>query len=483
MQQADIFPGTSQSQNWTRAGKSKIVAVIIAGLILCLCLCPVASAKETPTGKKKAKAYQKPSVAQKSQKSKSTHKLAQNKSKSKSNSQKSQKKYTRPQPEVEFPDLYDEDLQEDLATYLGVPYRLGGNSTEGMDCSGFTKRIYSETFDTDLPHKAAQQFTSPKLEKVSSDDLQPGDLVFFSSLKRGITHVGIYLSENKFIHAMRKKGITVSSLDSGYWRDRVVGVKRLRNIGDLPDASEMPSRGIDLSVNNSIGLRFQLTGNSKKQPAHPQDPFRESFDYQHIMGWDPQTNQPRSLDLEYYQFLEDELLNLRLIASRHRYYLSIPQEKYVPHLIWSESILSRETGLASYRQSLKLASDISLFSWLSITPSVTYFDYETTLEDSLAYQRILGLETRLIPQDARASLSVSLQYADQQGLLAQSLRSPGASWEALDLSFSLGYQLSDSLRVSVMGQRAFKDYTLQDSYLTQDSLLYNDLYFKFDISF
>ncbi|MFT7325089.1 MAG: cell wall-associated NlpC family hydrolase, partial [Rhodoferax sp.] len=97
--------------------------------------------------------------------------------------------------------------------FLGVPYRRGGNSAEtGFDCSGFVRAIYQQTVGLMLPRKAEQQAAAT--EKIERADLQPGDLVFFNTMRRAFSHVGIYVGEGKFIHSP-KPGAEVRVEDMG----------------------------------------------------------------------------------------------------------------------------------------------------------------------------------------------------------------------------------------------------------------------------
>ena len=119
--------------------------------------------------------------------------------------------------------------------FLGAPYRLGGCSVRGMDCSGFVKKIY-ELFDIDLPRTAAAQSTVGM--KVAKSDLIEGDLIFFKTTKR-INHVGIYIGENKFVHAAsRNKGVRVDSLDSSYYKRHYNRAVRLKGSDDIPSNDE-----------------------------------------------------------------------------------------------------------------------------------------------------------------------------------------------------------------------------------------------------
>ena len=111
--------------------------------------------------------------------------------------------------------------------FLGVPYRRGGNTIEtGFDCSGFVRAMYQQTVGLILPRKAEQQAAAT--EKIERNDLQPGDLVFFNTLKRAFSHVGIYVGEGKFIHSP-KPGTEVRMEDMGvsYWNHRFDGARRV----------------------------------------------------------------------------------------------------------------------------------------------------------------------------------------------------------------------------------------------------------------
>ena len=108
---------------------------------------------------------------------------------------------------------------------LAVPYRFGGTTLWGLDCSGFVQKTFA-FFNLDLPRSAREQFREGA--KVAKADLSPGDLVFFRTYAKYPSHVGIYLGDNRFVHASsRERKVTVESLDTPYYVKRYIGAKRL----------------------------------------------------------------------------------------------------------------------------------------------------------------------------------------------------------------------------------------------------------------
>lgn len=111
--------------------------------------------------------------------------------------------------------------------FLGVPYRRGGNTAEsGFDCSGFVKAMYSQTVGLILPRKAEQQAAAT--QKIDRADLQPGDLVFFNTMRRAFSHVGIYIGDGKFIHSPKPGSeVRVEDMGIAYWNRRFDGARRV----------------------------------------------------------------------------------------------------------------------------------------------------------------------------------------------------------------------------------------------------------------
>ena len=110
---------------------------------------------------------------------------------------------------------------------IGVRYRWGGNTPDsGLDCSGFVRYVFQDTLGLSLPRRAEEM--SRVGEKVRVSDLKPGDLVFFNTMRRTFSHVGIYIGDNKFVHSPSTGStVRVDDLDNRYWEKRFTGARRI----------------------------------------------------------------------------------------------------------------------------------------------------------------------------------------------------------------------------------------------------------------
>lgn len=125
---------------------------------------------------------------------------------------------------------FKEQVLMEIIKYLDTPYKYGGNSINGIDCSAFTKTIFSNVLSIELLRSARDQFT----QGVSINDreeLKFGDLVFFDTRRRVKPgHVGIYIGDNLFAHSSSKNGVIVSSLDQDYYSRKFMGGRRVENL-------------------------------------------------------------------------------------------------------------------------------------------------------------------------------------------------------------------------------------------------------------
>ena len=127
--------------------------------------------------------------------------------------------------EVPTNKLKNIELLELIDKWWGTKYCIGGNTSKCIDCSGFTQILQREIFYTTLPRTSQEQFKESR--RVELEDLREGDLVFFGS-GRSISHVGVYLQNNKFVHASTSQGVTITDLNDKYWKPKFVGGGRLR---------------------------------------------------------------------------------------------------------------------------------------------------------------------------------------------------------------------------------------------------------------
>jgi len=112
-----------------------------------------------------------------------------------------------------------------ISRYMGTPYAYGGSSKEGMDCSAYTMLVYKESIGKDLPRSAHEQ--SKVGNSIRFEDLKFGDLIFFNTTGTPGSHVGVYLGDDLFAHASVTLGVTISSLESSYYKNRYEGARRI----------------------------------------------------------------------------------------------------------------------------------------------------------------------------------------------------------------------------------------------------------------
>ena len=113
---------------------------------------------------------------------------------------------------------------QDFKKYLGIPYKWGGSSIKGFDCSGFTQYFYKNEYNKQIPRVSIDQYEASRRVNIPI----PGDLIFFADPECSVSHVGIYLGNNYFVHAGSSTGIFKANLDSNnkYWRKKLIGFGR-----------------------------------------------------------------------------------------------------------------------------------------------------------------------------------------------------------------------------------------------------------------
>ncbi len=123
--------------------------------------------------------------------------------------------------------LHSGNVVRAAEAFRGTPYVMGGTSRSGFDCSGFTRYIFGQSAGVELPRTAEEQYYAG--QAVSKGELQAGDLVFFrDTYRRGISHVGMYIGDGRFVHACNpSKGVTISSLDEAYYINHYAGARRV----------------------------------------------------------------------------------------------------------------------------------------------------------------------------------------------------------------------------------------------------------------
>ncbi len=172
------------------------------------------------------------------------------------------------------------ELTSTAYKYIGIPYVYGGTTTSGLDCSGYTRLVFSD-LGIQLPRTSSSQYAQGTA--VAKSNLQVGDLVFFNTSGAGVSHVGIYIGDNKFIHSQTGKGVSVTSLsDPYYWGKRYIGAKRVSTFSDSnkviasTNNSEVKDAAIDFSIYASRGeVALQLAEAMGLDTSDTNSPFAD----------------------------------------------------------------------------------------------------------------------------------------------------------------------------------------------------------------
>ena len=130
--------------------------------------------------------------------------------------------------DVPVEQITDGKLFDFIESWYGTKYRYGGNDRSGIDCSAFVQTFLSSLYNVGVPRTSASQYDNT--QRISKTDLKEGDLVFFKTLgrRKGISHVGVYLRNNKFLHASTSSGVIINDLDDNYYRTHFAGCGRVK---------------------------------------------------------------------------------------------------------------------------------------------------------------------------------------------------------------------------------------------------------------
>jgi len=377
----------------------------------------------------------------------------------------------------------EQRFEDEVKEYLGTPYRKGGISKKGMDCSGFARMVYDRLLGLDLPHSSGDQFHSSELQKIDRHELQTGDLVFFANKKKKrINHVGVYLSDGQFIHASSSEGIIVSSLNDKYWKKRFVGSKRHIALSSVENGSDYRlTNYLELPINESGTLSYFSREEFSASSPLADDLERINYDFPALAGT---PSAPRNFhEISYNQKLFDNF-DISLSAFTERFDTNNGWPETGSATLTTNATLLDTSLDTSLRQGLTLSTDYHPSNWLSFTPSFTYFDNSVTEEQLTSLpRRTLGLNTQLAPEDSNWSVSMLVQYTD--GAKPASYASMDNKISSLDLAIKLGISLTENLQFSIMSNKHDKRTSAfslgDDSALNRDAS--SDVALVFDFSY
>lgn len=139
--------------------------------------------------------------------------------------------------DTEVEQIQNTSLYSNIDQWLGTRYRLGGSTKDGIDCSALVQILFATQYGINLPRTAREQYDATN--HISRTDLKEGDLVFFNT-NGGVSHVGIYLQNNKFVQAGSSTGVTISDLFDPYWERRFIGAGRYEKQQELLTYASQP---------------------------------------------------------------------------------------------------------------------------------------------------------------------------------------------------------------------------------------------------
>lgn len=309
-------------------------------------------------------------------------------------------------------------LEQEIAKFFGLRYRLGGEGREGFDCSGLVKRIYEDAFGIRIPRSSIELSRSDSLQPVPPEELKPGDLVFFGPNRKRVNHVGLYLAGGRFLHAARSEGVTISSLDDQYWKSRFMFSRRLRGL-ELEEEREDPE---------TLAFEREL-----KKDAFLAGLGRDDSEVRFLEG-----------GIEINDTLE-------LLLSG--FFLSVLDPTDLPSEPDAAAASDPRDGLREGESGFRVGASISLLDWLKVIPSI--FQIENSRDDQNPRQQRMGLETWMILPESRVAVFLAAHARNQEDLLERP-REINPDMQTADVAVGLHYHFSDALRFSLWGSHAYR---------------------------
>jgi hypothetical protein len=364
--------------------------------------------------------------------------------------------------------LSERQFEDEVKEYLGTPYRKGGTSTKGFDCSGFARTVYDRILGIDLPHNSGDQFNDSALQKINTQELQTGDLVFFAGSgkkkKKRINHVGVYLSDGEFIHASSTEGVMVSSLDDKYWKKRFAGSKRYVALSSVGKTNEFRQEShLEVPVHQNGVITYYTRNEFASTSPAQDDPGTTNYDPLALQGPTPATQNFNEIGYQHTLF------------AGFDFSISAFTEKFDVTTAWpgiDSDKQSTDSDLdqifnTSTRRGFTLSSEYRPSSWLGFTPSITYFDIPDNTEHLVNIpKRAIGLNTQLSPMESSWSLSMLVRYTDGENIT--NLSSLDNKISSLDMSVKLGIAIAENLQFSIISNYDRRSMALR---MTEESSL------------
>lgn len=354
----------------------------------------------------------------------------------------------RPASPLSAAGLTEQQFEYKVKEYLGIPYRRGGTSKKGMDCSSFVRTVYNRFFDIDLPYSAFGQFTFSGFQNIDESQMQPGDLIFFASkTNKRINHVGMYISDGQFIHASSSQGIIVSNIDDRYWSKRFAGSKRLVLENSKPEPEMIPFFEEKLVDTHSFA----------SEHYHDNAGFEQKFFHDHDV---------------YFSLLGDG------------FDLFSPGPDFDPGTFHMDLASDDPLFEKTEETGISLPGDFSSGSGFSMIPSVTYYDYFHETDNLFNIPKWpLGKSIILEPARKKWSLSMMVQSSEGDNVLHENFLF--SKFSSLDMEVKFGINLTESLQFSITGKHDSQTGSLgkipvDSSWM--DSAM-SDIFMTFDVSY